>query len=99
MSVSLMFVCSSVGRLNTLAIPPKGTVYILSPPNFLNSNLFNIVLEESKSLPSGLYELDLDLLSRDKTVVWGKSNIRRGIKYMQLFSHLIKIMSLWVRKC
>lgn len=92
-------VCSSVGRLNTIAIPPKGILYILSPPNFLNSDLSHIVLEGNKTLHSGLYELGLDLLSRNKTVVWGKSNIRRGIKYMQLFSHLNKIMSLWLRKC
>lgn len=83
-------VCSSVGRLNTLTIPPKGTVYILSPPNFLNSNLSHIVLEENKTIHSGLCELGLDLLSRDKTVAWGKSNMRRGIKYRQLFSHLNK---------
>lgn len=50
-------VCSSVGRLNTIAIPPKGTVYILSPPNFLNSNPSHIVLEGSKALHPGLYDL------------------------------------------
>lgn len=61
-------VCSSVGRLTTKTIPPKGTVYILSLPN-----LSHIVLEENKTLHSGLYELGLDLLSRDKTVAWGKS--------------------------
>lgn len=84
-------VCSSVGRLNTKTIPPpKGTAYILSPPNFLNSNLSHVVFEENKTLHSGLYELGLDLLSRDKTVAWGKSNIRRVIKYRQLFSHLNK---------